>query len=327
VFQRLLASVAVLSLSILVASPSAALTSFDNLFVFGDSIVDTGNTQTLILAATGGATDVTPAAFGYFDGRFTNGINPADVLNLAVEGTNADGSLAGGDNYAFGGARARADADIVPDLSIQVSTYLGNTGGVAGPSSLYMINVGGNDVRDIVLGGLSGPARQAVIDAAVLAISTSVSSLQSAGAQNILFVGVGDVGAIPEILALGGSAPADGRAASEDMNTAIQAALPGSVQFFDTIALFDAVLADPAAFGLPPGLNITEDCLTSGVANPGGPPTCTDFAFFDNVHPTTQVLQLLGAELVLAVPEPGTAWLVSIGLVGIGVRRRRARAA
>jgi hypothetical protein len=41
------------------------------------------------------------------------------------------------------------------------------------------------------------------------------------------------------------------------------------------------------------------------------------------VHPTTQVLQVLGDELVIfAVPEPGTGLLVAFGIAIIGARRR-----
>src|SRR4029453_12504788 len=94
------------------AHPSWAL-SYSNLFVLGDSLVDAGNTQALVLALTGGATDVTPAAAGYYNGRFTNGINPADVMNLAVEGSQSVKSWVGGDNFSFGGARARTDGDFI----------------------------------------------------------------------------------------------------------------------------------------------------------------------------------------------------------------------
>lgn len=102
---------------------SASALPFNNLIVFGDSIVDTGNTQTAVVGAFGSAADPAPASAGYFGGRFTNGINPADVLNQEIEGTNAVGSIYGGDNYAFGGARARDEGDFLPDVVNQVISY------------------------------------------------------------------------------------------------------------------------------------------------------------------------------------------------------------
>ncbi|MFK7896408.1 MAG: SGNH/GDSL hydrolase family protein [Myxococcota bacterium] len=301
----------------LLFSASASALDFSNLIVFGDSIVDTGNTQAAVVGA--GFPDPAPAGAGYFGGRFTNGINPADVLNNEIEGTNAVGSIFGGDNYSFGGARARDDGDFLPDVVNQVISYTTTLGGGGiDPNALIMINVGGNDVRDIVINGLTGAARQGIIDDAVTAISSAVSFLQLAGAQNILFTGVGDVGGIPEILALGGTAPVDGRQASEDMNAAIQAALPGDVTFFDTISFFDQVQANPAAFGLPVGINLTDACVGTADA-----PTCTNYAFFDTVHPTTQLLQVLGAELVTVVPEPGTGLLMMLGLAGLASGRRQ----
>ena len=229
-------------------SGAASALPFTNLIVFGDSIVDQGNTQALITGY--GFPDPAPASAGYYGGRFTNGINPADVLNQEIEGTNSVGSFFGGDNFAYGGARARNNGDLLPDLAAQIGDYLSiPPGPPVLPSTLFMINIGGNDVRDIVLGNLAGAARQAIINGAVAAVQSSIQSLQLAGAQNILFVGVGNVGGIPEMYTLGAPAVAAGRQASLDMNAAIQAAMPSNVTFFDTVALTDQVLTNPALFG------------------------------------------------------------------------------
>lgn len=288
---------------------------FSDLFVFGDSIVDTGNTQALVLAAGGG--DVAPAAAGYFEGRFTNGINPADVVNQAIEGENLTGSLLGGDNFSFGGARARDDGDFIPDLMLQVQAYLFSVTGVVDPDALHLINVGGNDVRDIVINGADATE---TIATATGVITEQVRALKKAGAENILFLGVGDVGGIPEVTALGDDAAAVGRQASEDINLAIRSALqPLGVDFFDTLAFFDEITPMLEANGV----NTAIPCLISGLSDPLGPPSCDGFAFFDAVHPATASLQLAGNAIVAAlVPAPGTLALLALGLIGMGARRR-----
>ena len=303
--------VVVLAFISVVLLPAAAL-AFSNLYVFGDSIVDAGNTHDLAIAF--GVPDPTPAASGYYDGRFTNGINPADVLSQSITGTISDNSLDGGTNYAYGGARARNNGDLIPDLAAQVSQYNSAVGGVADPNALYAINVGGNDVFDILGGGNA----TTITNAAALAISVSVTTLESLGAQHILFVGVGDVGSPPA----SNGAEAAGRSASIALNDAILASLPAGTLYFDTIGFSDAVNANPGAFGLPVGLLTEVSCLSGGGAPPAGPPTCDAYAFWDDVHPTTQVLQVLGNALVAFVPEPGTGMLVAFGVVAIAVRRR-----
>jgi phospholipase/lecithinase/hemolysin len=297
----------------LVASPAAALTTFNNLVVFGDSLMDAGN-----ISVTTGGTTPNPAS-GYYNGRFSNGPVASDVLNQAIEGSFSSPSLLGGDNYAYGGARGATNGDSTPDLTAQVSAYLAHTGGTADAHTLYLINFGRNDVRDVLLG-----ADQATrIAAVVSAITTQISVLSSLGAQNFLVAGVRDAGAIPETIAMGPAFQVAGRNASVAMSNAIFAALPAGVATVDVIGLFDAVTANPAAYGLPTGLNLTQACLGSGTPDPNGPPTCNNYEFFDTVHPTTQVAALLGSAFIAAVPEPGTGTLVTIGLLGLALRCRR----
>lgn len=295
--------------------------AFSNLFVFGDSLVDTGNVQALALNA--GAPDPTPAELGYFEGRFTNGINAADVVNQAIESTNLAGSLtsAMGDNFAYGGARARTNTDAIPDLAAQISAYFLVRS--LDPDALYLINVGGNDVRDIALEGLSGAQRELRIADATAAVAAAVSALQAEEVNHIAFVGIADVGAIPEMLALGSATSADATRASIDLNASIVAALPEEVQVIDTIGLFDAVAAAPGSFGLPEGIDQESACLDSAFPDPSGAPTCTDFVFFDPVHPTTAIHQILGAHILATVPEPSVASSLFACLVGLAATRGR----
>lgn len=316
----------------LLAAPALAVPigSLSQVIVFGDSIVDSGNTQNALggptatpCAFTSGTPpcDPAPASFGYFDGRFTNGPNAADYVNQVVSGGNSVATTEGGVNYSYGGARAVGGS--LPDLSLQVGQYLVDAVGTADANALYVINIGGNDVRDHVQAVAAGTATQTdqqVIDGVLAAITGQVTALQAAGAQHILVNGVGDVGSIPETLAIGGGAPAFGRAFSLDLSGQLFAALDPSVYSLDVIALFDAVQADPTLYGLPAGIDVTGSCLTTGA-----PPACSNFAFFDPVHPSTELNSILADGMLAAIPEPGTGLLVGLGLAGLASRGRARR--
>ena len=125
------------------AIPSAATagSSFSGLYVFGDSLVDAGNTNIL----TNGAAP-TPG-LGYFGGRFTNGPNYVDYISSAYFGQLTKASLLGGSNFSFGGARVVSDTtDFIPDITPQLNAYKAASGNTADPNALYILNAGGNDV-------------------------------------------------------------------------------------------------------------------------------------------------------------------------------------
>ena len=151
-------STVIAAAAVLATAPATAAT-YDQVVVFGDSLVDAGN----VFLATGGfaATNTfNNPSRGYFPGRFTNGPDYTDLLNAKLFGTYSTAALAGGSNYAFGGATYVANNDPVPDLAAQVGLYA--TGSVAfglsahavDPNALYIINFGGNDVFAIDSGAV-----------------------------------------------------------------------------------------------------------------------------------------------------------------------------
>lgn len=308
---------------------SAALAApFDNVFIFGDSLVDSGN----IAIATGGA--VPSPSLGYFQGRFNDGPSVGDWLTFYTTGTPlAAPSLAGGNNYSFGNARIVANADTVPDLQLQVGAFALDSKPVDG-DDLFVINMGGNDVFALVSGDIGGLSADDYIASAATIVADSIVQLELLGAQNLLLMGVPDVGAPPASTAGGTSAEA--RAFSETLQQAILDELAMrsfslDLRLFDWISFSDTLLSAPDAFGLPPleSFNLLEPCI--GFSGEFGAPDvdCSGFASFDTVHPTSPVneafaLAALEETFGVRIAEPASLALLGFGLLAGAHLRRRA---
>ena len=87
--------------------------SYDRLYVFGDSLVDSGNAATQVPGSA-------PAS-----GRFTNGLNFADDVSLALGFGPSTAYLQGGTNYAVGGSTVATfyPNQMPPDLGYQITGY------------------------------------------------------------------------------------------------------------------------------------------------------------------------------------------------------------
>jgi phospholipase/lecithinase/hemolysin len=308
---------------------AAQAAAFTNLYVFGDSLVDAGNTQLAVLGAGGG--NPNPSSSGYFQGRFTNGPDYTDLLSQNLFGSFTRASLAGGNNYSFGGALARNNGDGLPDLAAQVGMYFARSGGTADANALYVINVGGNDL----FAAASNPALIPGFQSATINVITSqILALNAAGARNILVTGLPNVGGSPVITSQGVAAAAAARALSVNFNNAFQQSLNGltlqagtTLFRFDYISFFDSVTANLSANGLPANLDTFTPCTTAQPNNPA--PDCTRYAFFDSVHPEARLQRLAYNQIsaLLGVPEPMTVSLFAAGLIGLGLARRKIRAA
>ena len=111
------------------ANLPASASPYSAMFVFGDSLSDTGNVAAVV--GSNGAQVISGNSYipsqPYASGQFTNGnvwVNgAAAALGLAPF---AQPSLAGGGNFAFGGATVATDgAGIPPSLTLQASFFLG----------------------------------------------------------------------------------------------------------------------------------------------------------------------------------------------------------
>ena len=309
---------AVAALALLTAAPAVAGPAPSQLVIFGDSLVDSGN----IFLATGGfaPTNVyNNPSRGYFPGRFTNGPDYTDLLSQKLYGHYTTPSLAGGSNYAFGGATYVANADPVPDLAAQLASYTG--GHTVDPNALYIINLGGNDVFT-----LENPAFPAALipayEASLLnVLATTVQYLDGAGATRILVTGIPNTDAV-------------GFALDGLVQAKLDAIQPGLVHAdllrFSYLSFFQQLSSNPAAFKVAPFTHLPSDGCFDHLSPPATA-DCSGYFSVDGVHPIAPIQRAIFQQIVqvAGVPEPAS-WALMIagfGMLGTAARRGRALAA
>lgn len=314
----------------LIATPTFAQTSYSRLYVFGDSLVDSGNAH---LATFG---TEAPAANGYFLGRFSNGPNFADYLSLALFNTPATPALLGGTNVAVGGATAELGLSFPSPSFLEQVALFGALGQPIPDDALVLVTFGGNDVRRTIFTG--GPVD---FTAANSSFATGLNLLYTAGARNFLITGTADIGLLPRSAEDAGAIP--GRL--DELTTRSQqisrlfkdtsgafAGLTGAeVTYFNLFSFEHAVRANPAAFGLPPNLNLADPCQILGAGVPQLA-NCAGSLYFDKIHPTTIAHQAVAGAMLTrlserpgSIPEPSTWLMMIVGFGFLGSRLRVAR--
>jgi phospholipase/lecithinase/hemolysin len=303
------------AVALAVASVSVADAKPSNVVVFGDSLVDSGN----VFLATGGATPA--AAQGYFQGRFQDGYNFADLLNLELTGAPTVASLAGGNNWAWGGSRGTGVGGFaVPGLNAQAGDFLLNGPRGFTASSLVILNFGGNDVFGLQSGDTGGLSSADFADLYVSNMVGAITALDALGAGRILVMGVPNPTAAGLML-------------DSMLQTALNGIEPGldaTLYRFSYADFYSRILSDPTSYGFPPIIDTQTPCIAARpVVN--GQIDCTGFFSFDGTHFTGQVHRALASDLrqVLGIPEPATWGLMILGFgaVGIALRRRQPLAA
>lgn len=317
----------------------------DRIVVFGDSLSDPGNAFALL----GGQT-VAPPTYGmdglvngipealtlipdapYESRRFSNGVTWIELLAGAIGlGSSVKpavpGALIGSDdgrasNYAVGGATAGDVGVSQFHLGAQVDLFLSDVRYGAPSDALYVIAIGGNDVRAAL--AVQDPI--AVFNAAWTAIGENVGKLYQAGARKFLVWNAPDLGRAPAIRRLDAAvcppaAPgciANGATqASAGYNAGLAVvlqqagALPGiDIVPFDTFGSLAAIQAHPRRYGLR---DATNACIQPDVPQfgfPNAPPfRCAQpdrHLFWDGIHPTRAghaiIAFLVAKRLVAAV--------------------------
>ncbi len=291
VFAVLVAGIFLVMTSIASASP------YSNVFVYGDSLSDTGN----IYNASGHTIPLSPP---YYNGRFSNGPLAVEYLANSLHSPLTSfawgGATTGIGDSGDGGTQTTLGSLGLPGMLLQVEDSLASVAPFAS-TSLFVV-WGGPD--DFITGGT---VAQGVADELEI-----VAALQGVGATHILVPGMPDLGLTP---AYYGNPSAT--AFSYAFDQALQANLPHGVTYFDTFGFMHVVVSNPGAFGFT---DVTDPCLVglTPCSNPN------QYLFWDDLHPTTAADQLLAAQFANAVPEPSTLLMLGTGIAGLaGMLRRK----
>lgn len=315
-----------LALLAMVARPAPGLAgTYSGLYVFGDSLSDVGN----VSLATNGAEPAAP----YFQGRFSNGPNWADDLAQSLALGPVLPSLAGGNDFAFGGAvtgpSVPGASTAGPNIVQQVGLFSRATGGVAPSTGLYTVWIGGNDVDtaldDLIAGTLTLSQATADLLNSVQTETGAIAALAGEGAKTFLVPLVPDLGKTPNAIEVGVAAAAT--ALSQGYNAALVASLAGlaavdglTVHTVDTFALIDSAVANPSAFGFT---DVTDRCYVGSLF--GGGTVCATpgtYLFWDGQHPTAATDVRVADTALAALPEPTTALLL-LSPVALALLSRR----
>jgi outer membrane lipase/esterase len=291
---------------------------FTGVISFGDSLTDAGN-----VALVDGNPLTLPGS------SFTTNPDPVYAQIVAAAfGYTGGPSVAGGTNYAFGGACVRANdltftCGLSPgafSITTQLSGYLTANGGVADPNALYTMWGGANDI--FTYAGLAGAGiitptqAQTFTGLSAQTMVGLIGTLQSAGADHIVVFNLPNLGATPYAAAIGAQNSFAGLtfAYNSTFNAGL-ATLGDGIIPINVFGLFNEVIADPNLYGFTNTTGTACGTLSGSlVCGPAGDAnyvyhyatgTNATYLFADGVHPTGAAHAMLAQVVVATVQAPG----------------------
>ncbi len=285
-----------------------AQSDHDRVFIFGDSLSDSGNIYALT-GETSKAPYLVVPSFPYAQGghHFSNGRTWAERLAESLQ--NNKGGKASRDNpgmngnYAHGGGRARANSgSAAPSSAQQVGMFLGDHG-TAPSDALYVVQFGGNDLRDALF---NPPEAGNILQAAVGELAGTIQALYFAGGRNFMVANAPNIGHAPAVKLAGPAAVAGAFFLTDQYNlglegalSQLEASLPGiSIRRLDMGGFIDEVVASPADFGLT---NATTPCLMFFADSDANCSNPEEHLFWDGLHPTAAAHKALAARAAEAL--------------------------
>jgi outer membrane lipase/esterase len=294
--SHLLAGAAVLALAAAHAAQAGSL------YVFGDSLSDTGNLYKLI--------GQPPPP--YYEGRFSNGPVWVEYLpgltglsfttanDYAYGGAYTGDLTYGGTNYGDNIEDASIPGANLPGVNDELTQFAA-TGQRFGRNDVVTLWIGANNYFFYSNFVEADPADATAI--VTQAVTTTVGQLTSdattligLGARTLIVPNLPDLGVTPDYNSSAQSA-ALGDAFSINHNTVMPVYMEmlhqqtgANIIVLNEEQLLNTVIANPAAYGFS---NVTQACIDVATCVTGSTATQNTYLFWDGVHPTTAAQDII----------------------------------
>ncbi|WP_143549569.1 SGNH/GDSL hydrolase family protein, partial [Rickettsiella grylli] len=245
--------------------PAQGLPSIHKLYVFGDSLSDTGNLEAATLSFL-------PNAQNYFMGRFSDGYLWIDDLAKQYHTTVQDKQFI--ENYAVGGATAFPYMDLVSIFhwGYYLVGSLGNqlydftkTHKRFRPDDLIIIWIGANDLlwagdmyfcgkltKACIEGHVQKANQNNIVQKAFNSVKAQVQKMEKRGAQHIILVGLPDFSEVPRYIfqqpAVAALKKADAHAYNEELKAFVREnqAAGHAILFYDLNRVLQKLINHPS---------------------------------------------------------------------------------
>lgn len=272
---------------------------YSNVYFFGDSLTDSGVYRSVFGSNDHFSTNPGTVWSQNLGGRYGNSVIAA--YSAASTGANPApyvfNSIVNGNNFGVGSARINTAAASgpgvnIPSVSGQVSDILAR--GPLDTKALYALSGGHNDVFTQLSAGTDASALAGIVTAAN-DLTSQVTRLQSAGAHNLIVVGIMDLTKTP--IATNPAQVPDPALLGKlvtTFNAALDAGLAGkNLLYFNTGQLLNTVIANPTTYGFTDTKNPACGPLPK-VSLGCSPPAGTEgFLFADVRHPSAKFHRIL----------------------------------